>query len=124
MIGTNKTEILTAQKAPIKVLRCIVDRFQTAKDNPKVYGREVSIAKKLYNKYPDSDFWASVPLYRFTLPSLAYFLKNKGKVDLDEKYQLFLATRQAPKPVLADEKLGEDIVVERRIKTLKDFLTN
>lgn len=112
-----------AQKAPIKVLRCIVDRFQTAKDNPKVYGREVGIAKKLYNKYPDSDFWASVPLYRFTLPSLAYFLKNKGKVDLDEKYQLFLATRQAPKPVLADEKLGNDIVVERRIKTLKDFLS-
>lgn len=113
-----------ATKAPLQTLRCIVDRFGTAKDDPKSYGRECGIAKKLYNKYPSPDFWREVPLYRFTLPSLAYFLKNKGKVDLDEKYQLFLATRQAPKPILADEKLGEDIVVEKRIKTLKDFLNS
>lgn len=109
-------------KAPIEALRTIVDRFETAKAEPRRYGAECAIAKKLYAKYPDLDFWQSVPLYRFTLPSLAYFLKNKGKIDLDQKYQMFKATKRPEAPVLALDKLGEDVKVERKIKTLKDFL--
>ena len=120
----SKQQTSSSEKAPLQVLRCIVDRFRTAEADPKAYGREVAIAKKLYNKYPNAEFWQEVPLYHFTLPSLAYFLKNNGKVDLNEKYQLFLATRQAPKPVLSAEKLGEDIIIEKKIKTLKDFLNS
>lgn len=110
-------------KVPLEALRTIVDRFQTAKANPKRYGAECFIAKKLYNKYPDLIFWESVPLYRFTLPSLAYFLKNKGKIDLDQKYQLYKLTKREKPPELAAEKLGEDIIIPKRIKTLKDFLS-
>lgn len=109
-------------KIPIETLRTIVDRFETAKTNPKIYGREVLIAKKLWAKYPDLEFWQQVPLYRFTLPSLAYFLKNKGKIDLDQKYQLYKLTKREKPPELAAEKLGEDIIIPKRIKTLKDFL--
>lgn len=114
-------------KVPLQTLRCIVDRFGTAKDDPAKYGRECGIAKKLFKKYPDVEFWPTVPLYRFTLPSLAYFLKNKGKVDLDQKYQMFLAAKTKPVPELSAEKLGEDIIIplqdRPRIKTLKDFLS-
>ncbi len=110
-------------KVPLEALRTIVNKFETAKADPKVYGRECGIAKKLWVKYPDLEFWASVPLYRFTLPSLAYFLKNKGKVDLDQKYQMFKAAKPAEQPVLSVDKLGEDVIVERKIKTLKDFLS-
>ncbi len=117
------TSSATKPKAPLEALRTIVDRFQTAKADPKRYGAECFIAKKLYNKYPDLAFWESVPLYRFTLPSLAYFLKNKGKIDLDQKYQLYKLTKRQKSPELATEKLGEDIIIPKRIKTLKDFLS-
>ena len=110
-------------KVPLEALRTIVDRFETAKADPKRYGAECAIARKLYNKYPDLEFWQQVPLYRFTLPSLAYFLKNKGKIDLDQKYQLYKLTKREKPPELAAEKLGEDIIIPKRIKTLKDFLT-
>lgn len=116
---------MTAAKAkvPLEALRTIVDRFETAKVNPKRYGAECAIARRLFLKYPDLEFWQSVPLYRFTLPSLAYFLKNKGKIDLDQKYQLFKLTKKEKPPELAAEKLGEDIIIPKKIKTLKDFLS-
>lgn len=94
--------------------------------------REMKIAKKLFGEY-DSKFllWVSPP-YSRRVASLAYFVADYGKKYLEaeaksEQYHFFLtaSTDLSPKVEtvsLEEAKIGEDVVVEKKPSTLKDFL--
>lgn len=68
-----------------------------------------------------------IPPYGKKVPSLAYFMADYGKQYLQEQFFNFRkSTTDLTKPtesvVLQQDKIGEDIVITKKPKTLQDFL--
>ena len=84
--------------------------------------REVSIAKKLFVKIEQEMFWTECHL-PFKLNSLAWLLSEDGveHLNLEIKRQK-LKPHEPIKYDINDEKHGEDGEVERRKRTIMDFL--
>lgn len=91
--------------------------------------REIKIAKKLLEKY-SIDFFrvCKKPLQEnIKLPSLAWFLSENGKQFLSKEYFEFQKGKISleeykPEIFISETKIGEDIKVIRKPKTLKEFL--
>jgi hypothetical protein len=89
--------------------------------------REMKMAKKLISTY-DLEFllWV-IPPYNRKIPSLAYFMADYGKQYLSEQFFNYKKNTCDLSPViqnitLSQDKIGEDIVVKKQPKTIKDFL--
>lgn len=101
----------------------------------KKYGREVILARKLGEKLTkEFDFWLNIPKIN-TSTLLSYFSdtkikelnyilsihsKQKAEKQQSENLQDIAFTKIVYK--LEEEKVGEDIKIEKKIKTLKDFI--
>ena len=94
--------------------------------------REMKIAAKLLTEYKQEFLlWVSPP-YGKKVPSLAYFIADYGKDYLakeagSQQYQYFLrASTDLSSKVetihLEKDKIGEDVLVQKKPKTLQDFL--
>ncbi len=84
--------------------------------------KEQKILTLLLNKYPEEKFWSYVG-FSFALPSLAWFLTEKGKTYLAEQYKKFLNYEQLHKDFAAKEKEENACLFnENKPKSLKEFL--
>jgi len=103
-----------------------VERYLKDPKSLKVPGwrREVAIAKKLFDKFKDDDFFTSLKL-DFKLNSLAWFLTKDGLEFLNKQLQLFrLALPEKEEYIykLEDKILGPKDKTESKPKTILDFL--
>lgn len=89
--------------------------------------KEMKIMSGLCKKCPDPAFWLHAKP-DFKIPSLAWFLTQKGRSFLNEKYLRFTSNLGKKSQVVQLEDFNpEDNLTEQenpkpKIKTLKDFL--
>lgn len=83
--------------------------------------REMKIANKLWNQYPDLHFWNSFVL-PFKLDSLAWLLKD-GQPELNRQWNYFkLDKNRKEAKIELLEKPIEEPKIEAKPKTIKDWL--
>jgi hypothetical protein len=90
--------------------------------------KEMKLAKKLIAFCDDMAFWEQVKkdLHKdYDLCSLSYYLTQNGKASISkQKNAFFLDKTKKTEYTLQEEKVSEDVNVETKMKTLKDFLKN
>ena len=97
----------------------LIKKFLKSHQN---YPAEIMMAKRITAKYPEVDFWEKVEL-GFQLNSLAYFLTSDGEQVIRKKYAGFKFDVTQPVSYnIHSQKIGEDVKIDYRPKTLKDFL--
>jgi len=98
------------------------------------YPMEIKIAKKLGQISRDQEFWDSVEATQVT--SLCYFIKADNLSIIKYQFEEFMKSKwqdfQEEKKknldlpqnhvILQEEKVGEDVSLEKKILSLKDFL--
>jgi hypothetical protein len=104
------------------VLACL----QTRNVKDVNWPREMKIMNKLVKAYsPDYRFWDHARP-EFQLPSLAWFLTPNGKKYLSNKKSVFnldMVVDRGGEFKLENEKQEEDYKVEKKILSIKDFLS-
>jgi hypothetical protein len=96
-----------------------VKKFVKSKNIP--WGYEISQAKKLIKFEPNSSFWFKVKSKN--LKSLDWLLSFDGKKYLLNQKQSFILDNESKNTYnLEDNKIGNDKIVVKKIKTLKEFL--
>lgn len=105
-----------------KLLKLIVSLLV---NNPN-WPREMKIAKRIAKPFQDKEFWETLAKeYPNKLPSLAFFLTDKGKVALfKNKTKKTLEKKQVKANIELGDKVGADAPVRKKLKTLKDFIKN
>jgi hypothetical protein len=90
--------------------------------NRNLIKKEMAIAKKLYIKFKEREFWEKLSL-EFRLNSLAWFLSKDGLalLTLEAKMQK-LKLKPAIKYDLGKNKIGEDKKITRKARTIMEFL--
>lgn len=77
---------------------------------------------KLIKQYPSREFWLAYQL-GFQLNSLFWFLGKDGQERLARDWSLYqLKLKQVEQPKLEENKVGDDVVVERPKTSVADFL--
>lgn len=124
-----KSESTQKKKRKLSNQQILIEKFieESSFSNRSFWPKEVKIASILIKKY-DLDFllWV-IPPYNKKIPSLAYFIADYGQQYLSEQFfnyqkaktDLTVKIEHIP---LSQDKIGEDIVIEKRPKTLKEFL--
>lgn len=93
-----------------------------AKDKRLFYMREMKLLNDLCERY--SLEFMNIFSFDKKVDSLAYFVSDKLEETLDRKFRAFNFRVDLSKYTDYDigEKVGEDPTVEKKIKSLKDFL--
>ena len=109
--------------APKGFYHFMVQRFlKEDKDlTSRVWAREIKIAKKIFNLYPDIDFWNNIDL-GFPLNSLAWFCSSEGKYALVIQRKRVSFKPKKSKSYLLSKKIGKNKKINKTKKTLMDFL--
>ena len=90
--------------------------------NKGFVAREMKFTKSLIDKYPLKLFWQALPL-KFDMDSLTWFISPQGQAYLKIEYAKFcLDLKPTKKYDLSDVKQGEDKKVERKSRTITDFI--
>lgn len=88
--------------------------------------REMKMASKMVKEYNLEFLMWVIPPYNKKVPSLAYFQADYGKQYLMEQFfnfkKLTLTFPENPAILIEDDKIGADVSVNTKPKTLKDFL--
>lgn len=93
--------------------------------SPKInWGKEIKIAQKLLEFKSGKEFWENLRI-DFKLNSLSWFLTNEGKQFLiANETKQFLAGPMNKGYVMETQKIGEDLDIKIKPKTISDFLKN
>jgi len=90
--------------------------------------KEMKLAKKLIAFCDDIKFWEQVKKdihNEYDLCSLSYYLTTNGKASISkQKNSFFLDKIDKQSYTLEEDKVSEDLNLEQKPKTLKDFLKN
>lgn len=97
----------------------IVKKFVRGNIN---WAREIKIAQKLTKKFNNFDFWSNLKELGSPPPSLAWFLKSEGKAFLLKEYELFNLNLNTNIIHLKQNKVQEDKVINKKPKTIIEFL--
>lgn len=93
---------------------------------PGFWPREMKMATKLVKTYNLEFLIWVIPPYGKPVPSLAYFMADYGKQYLQEQFFNFkkntLTFPEKEVTIMEESKLGEDVEIKSKPKTLKDFL--
>jgi hypothetical protein len=91
------------------------------------YGAKLNEAVKIYDKYPDPEFWDWMIINcSFKLPTLDFFLTEDGTRFIQEKYKL-MRTKESKKPftnIGLGAKVGKDKRYPKKNLTVLDFIRN
>lgn len=115
------TRKLSAQQQVIKKL------VVANPDDKHFWPREMKMANKLVKEYGHEFMLWLHPPYGKPVSSLAYFLCPDGKNYISQqrfnfrKESLDLSPKIQSFP-LSEDKIGEDVILEKKPKSLKDFL--
>jgi hypothetical protein len=109
--------------APKGFYHFMVQRFlkEDKELTPRVWAREIKIAKKIFNSYPNVYFWNQVDL-GFPLNSLAWFCSPEGKYALIIQRKKISYKPKKNKTYELSKKIGKNKEITKRKKTLMDFL--
>lgn len=110
----------------------IIARFlstERASTDKYFWGREIKIAVKLVKKYPFEFLIQLKEPFVTKMSSLAWFLTEEGKIHLNTQFFNFKKentnlTQEAKVIKLSENKLGEDVIIVKKPKTLKEFLNH
>jgi len=104
------------------------------KNLPTFWKKELFILKSLVEKYPDENFWLKIEFKPISIKlkygskkqklySFSQFFAWPFKDELEKKYrQSKYEVKKDDKVEVFEEKFGDDIIIKRRLKTIKDFL--
>lgn len=92
------------------------------KDKRKFWSKEVKFLNILYEQYPDKKFWTSLS-FSDILDSLLLLRSGYYAEELHKKYKLFHYKVPKPKKINLGKKTGETIIINKKPKTIKDFLS-
>ena len=92
------------------------------KEESIIWPREIKIAKKLTNAYPNQDFLQTFEL-TFSLNSLAWFLTARGCEMITREYNLFNAEeKKSVEAGVSDKKVGEDKIIPKQAGGILEFV--
>lgn len=87
--------------------------------------KELIFSHKLFALAPDIRFWQHFDFKKHNVFTLGYFLTNYGKKKIAEAYKIFnIQIPTQERTEVGREKIGEDLVVARKPKSLMDFLND
>jgi hypothetical protein len=104
------------------------------KELGKFWKKETFLLKRLIGLFPDEKFWLKVNFKPITIKlkfgqkeqklySFAQFFNWPFKNELEKKYQqLNYKVKKDDQIKLSAEKCGEDVIIKRKPKSIKDFL--
>lgn len=106
-------------KEDIKAKRFIIQKY-IPKDKI-LWSREMTVAKRLWKMFPILEFWAS--LDPIPIESLVQLCTQKSLAFIQNQYNVFkLKLKDKEAHIIAEKKIGEDIVEKTKPTTLKEFL--
>lgn len=91
------------------------------KDKRNFWSKEIKFLNILYEIYPSSKFWMSLS-FPTTLDSMLLLRSGYYAQQLKSKYNLFKYLPKKDTPIKLGKKPAEDIVINQKNKTVKDFL--
>tara|TARA_R110002020_G_scaffold336964_2_gene552449 strand:+ start:425 stop:790 length:366 start_codon:yes stop_codon:yes gene_type:complete len=85
------------------------------------WAREMKILKSVLQEFPSKEFWDKAK-FETKFKSLATVLGDVGKIFIKRKYSQFhYKPRVVEMPEVYDEKFGEDLNVEKKKRSIKDY---
>lgn len=95
------------------------------KEPPKSWPLQVKLMKGLLDEFPSKEFWLWMKPYK-EIDSLIYYLNDFCKKDLKKQYSMFLRENSVVEevPSIGEEKVGEDIVIVKKKKTISELLAD
>lgn len=102
-----------------KLCQLVVKKFVKGNIN---WPREIKIAQRLVKRFNSFNFWDNLKELGSPPPSLAWFLKPEGKAFLLKEYEAFNLNLNKEKIFLTVEKIEEDKIINKKPKTLLDFI--
>lgn len=103
--------------------RDLIERLVKAENlsASKIWAREMVIAKKLFNKYPDVRFWSYFAL-TYKLNSLAWLI-GEGNNEVNRQWNYFLLDKAPNNETIEGEVIIGQMEFELKSpKTLKEFM--
>lgn len=86
------------------------------------WGREIKTFNILLELYPESKFWKGLTFPQ-KLDSMILFRSGFYQNELKRRYNLFKYNIPTKKEIKLGEKYGEDFNIDKKPKTLRDFLS-
>lgn len=84
--------------------------------------RDMMVLYRLYKQFPNRDFWLNYEL-GFQLNAMFWFLGKDGQDRLKRDWSVFhLDLKPQEEYKLEDTKVGEDLKIESKPKTMAEFL--
>jgi hypothetical protein len=116
-----------ASKEATKIKKQCIERVLKTKHTN--WPCQIGIMNKLVSKYPDLSFWSTFDVnFSFTIPSMAWFLTEKGNDYLAQEYRrattdlsALIQPRETPKQDFTNQ-IVEKVEIKKKMLTLKDFL--
>jgi hypothetical protein len=84
------------------------------------WAREMKMLNTLMEKFPETSFWQKFN-FRKQYDSLAYFISPYGQEYLRKKYNEFNYKIPKKSKVKLGKKIGEDKILKKENKTIRDF---
>ena len=109
------------QRTKKDIINRLVDVPQKGKR--PFWAREMSLLKRLLERWPDLDFWHKVT-FGDKFPSLAYLLTDYGLKKVIRKYNEFTFEVPSSTTYNLGEKTGKDRTIPKKNQTLSSFLRN
>ena len=92
------------------------------KGRREFWTREYKLLNDLLKKYPNLDFWKKVK-FNQDWDSLKILKSEYGKKILEKKYKEFNFIITEHKPIDLGAKVGQDKIINKKPKTIRDFLS-
>ncbi len=115
---------------PVDPLKCPFSRNEVSAwgkrylKDPKTFDakKDLFVLYRLWKAYPEKAFW-QVHQLPFQLNHLMWLIGKDGQEQLARDWSIFHLELPKPETVtLAAEKVGEDVVIERKPRTMAELL--
>jgi len=102
----------------------VIEHLLNVPDKQKrlFWGREIKMLNELIKLYPEDIFWKGLTFSK-KLDSIIILRSGYYATELKKKYNIFKYKIPPKKTIKLGEKFGDDVIIERRNKTLRDFLS-
>lgn len=87
------------------------------------WAREIKFLNDLYEGFPNVDFWILLNFNK-KYDSLVFLKGQYGAIELKKRYLEFSYKPSVSEKIILGEKSGKNYNKPKKIKTIKDFLTN
>ena len=85
------------------------------------WGREMKILNSVFKEFPNKEFWEKT-IFPKKFKSLATILGDVGKIFIKRKYSEFhYKPITIEMPEVYDEKFGQDLNLEKKKRSIKDY---